>query len=1105
MRYSKSIQSILLFSLLFAGALSAAVKDAPYVIEEKGRSTLRTTFDKRFDSAAEQWEYAQSLRNKKKLKKAERAMLYLVRRWPNSEAAPDAQRAKADILFARGKNIDAFKEYQYLIDNYSSRMPDYNGVLQSQFDIAVTEMNRKRMRWLFMGFRAPEKSVEYFEAVIRNGPQWERAPEAQYMIGKAYQESGDYELAIAGYSVMDYRYPNSPFAEDAMFQKILCLGKLRKEYPYSEETLDRILTATTVFLGTFPRSERRDDIIKLRNALYEDKAGLLFGQAEFYEKVPKKPESALIYYRMLLEQYPKSVLVGKAQEQIVRLEAMVAATKKPESAMDTAVPTAEKKNATPESVVVAEKPETTLGEEAPPVEKDKPDESPPAPVKVEINADKKAAPPAEKKKTDVDATPLVKVEIEPDEKAKEPAASKTRAKTGTSKSALDNAKALGDIRNRKFTGEEALELNADRLEYVDNTIIASGSVTGRFEDVTLLAEKISANPETGDLHLEGDIFFSQGANYWQGSGLDYNFKTKSGLFGPSEMFFDPAYVSAENVQRVSTNEFLLKNASFTTCPRAHPHFHATAKEAHLIDETYIKAKGMTFYYGKIPVMYLPYWERRLEDRIFTTWTGYSSEMGAFLLTETQLPITDNIDSKTRIDFRTRRGVGLGQGFDWAYSNAVGEVSAYYLNDQDPHNHNDSATDRTLIDEDRYRINLEHRQKFADTHYLDITGDYISDPDVLDDFFNREYRTLAQPENYASYVYGHEYFGAETLVSKELNDFYDNTDRIGQSLDLYRTRLGDSPFYFQSDNNAYYLERIYSSTNKIDNDYDAVRLDSANTLYAPLRLGVLNLIPRATYRATYYSDSPPLGTEDDKMRHIFETGAEASFKAYKTLTQRRGFYGDGIRHKIEPYVDYTYRLDPSVGPNDLYQFDHVDTLDERNDIKLGLRNVLQTKRNKRNTYIVDLDIFTYYRFDHSSMQEDFDYLYADMRMPLTERIMLDVEGAYDWYGGDFPIVDTRLGWHHDDVILSMEHRYKHNLQSLWTPRVELFPNQKVSLDFYMRYDGENSELEETEVILYYTYCCMRYGLGYRHEDDDNDEVWFTFTLSAFPDSALSIGR
>jgi outer membrane protein assembly factor BamD (BamD/ComL family) len=298
-----------------------AKKDSPYVVEEKGRSTWRVLFDQKMPTPAEQWEYAHKTQNKGRLKKADRRMLYLVRRWPNSKEAPWAQRARADILYSRGKLKKAFLEYQYLIDNYSSRMLDYSSVLESQFKIAMDVMGRKRMRWFFGGYRAPEYAVGYFEDVIRNGPQWSRASEAQFLIGKAYHESDDLELAISGYSVVGYRYPESPFGEESLWQQIACLVELHKEYPHSIDILDRVLTSTTVFLTSYPTSTRKNKIIQMRNRLYEVKAQKAFDEAEFYVKIPKKPRAAVIYFKMMIEEYPKSKLVPAAEIRISELEA----------------------------------------------------------------------------------------------------------------------------------------------------------------------------------------------------------------------------------------------------------------------------------------------------------------------------------------------------------------------------------------------------------------------------------------------------------------------------------------------------------------------------------------------------------------------------------------------------------------------------------------------------------------------------------------------------------------------------------------------------------------------------------------------------------------
>jgi outer membrane protein assembly factor BamD (BamD/ComL family) len=324
MRFSKCFLIWLTGFVLLGSPVCTAASDTSYVVEETGRSTWRSLLDRRFDTPAEHWEYAREQQDKGRLKKAGRLMTYLVRRWPNSMEAPWAQRARADMLFARKKYEAAFNEYQFLIDNYSGRMLDYDAVLQSQFEIAEYFMNRRRMRWIFGGYRAPEYSVDYFESVIRNGPQWKKASEAQYLIGMAYMENDELEMAISAFSMLGYRYPESTFAEEAAWKQIVCLNRLRKEYPRSVETLDRTLTATTVFLVTYPDSKHLNNIKQLRNSIYEIKAGQAFNEAEFYAEVPKKAEAAIIYYEKMIEEYPKSKRVPKARARIEELRRLIA-------------------------------------------------------------------------------------------------------------------------------------------------------------------------------------------------------------------------------------------------------------------------------------------------------------------------------------------------------------------------------------------------------------------------------------------------------------------------------------------------------------------------------------------------------------------------------------------------------------------------------------------------------------------------------------------------------------------------------------------------------------------------------------------------------------
>lgn len=654
------------------------------------------------------------------------------------------------------------------------------------------------------------------------------------------------------------------------------------------------------------------------------------------------------------------------------------------------------------------------------------------------------------------------------------------------------AAGAADLDLPKDIPDEPFDIRAARLEYTNDTLIASGGVTGRFENVLIRADRISGHPESGDLWMEGDIHFERGNVLWQGSELDYNYITQTGNFGPSSLNYDPILMSVDHVERVSTNEFMLQGASFTTCPREHQHFHFCAKEARLIDEEYLVAKGVKLYIGDVPVFYLPYWRQKLTRGVFEFGAGVSSEWGGYGLVKATVPVSENVDWITDVNVYSKRGVGVGQGLAWDTPNATGEFSAFYLNDKDPYSKfGEAGPIGQLIGEDRYRFKFEHLQRFSDTHYVNTKLNYLSDPAFVEEFFKREHRRYAQPENYASWVYGNSTVGSEVFVSKRLNDFYNNTDRVEYSADLYRARLGNSPFYWQSENAIASLEQVY--TNAVPTSYDSVRLDSANTLTLPQRIGALNLVPRATYRATYYSKTAGSGEE---LRQIPGLGMEISLPAIKVISERERWYGKGLRHKVEPYADYTYE-NSSVASGDLYQFDDIDELDDENAVKIGLRNVLQTKRNGHVSRFIDLDLYTRYLLEKNGEKHRFDSLFMDARMPLTQRMMVDFEGEIDWNSGNIPFFDTRIAYDHDDYILSFEHLYYRD-KSLWTPRIDLFPKSRFSLEAYVRYESKTTDLEEIAVAGYMSWCCMRYGLGCHFYDEDELSVMFSIGLSAFPE-------
>lgn len=987
----------------------------------------------------EHWDYAARLEEDGEIRRARRQFDILVKRWPESTQAASAKRAVADLYFAAGKERKAFDAYQELIDQYYTGIQAYDEVIERQFEIAMNEMNRKRMRWMFGGYASPERAIPLFEAVLRNAPQSSRSAEAQYRIGEAYLRNGERELAIVAFSAVEYRYPDSPFAEQAAVAKLDAFKKLVRAVPYSAEIREQAQLAVQLFEALYPQSEHLEEARDFGAELDEQSARHAYETGRFYERVPRPPavDAAKIYYEKVLAQFGGTDWASPAAARMRVLN-----------------PPAEEPRPTEDIF-------RELQDAAPP----------PAPA-----ADSAASGGDEKKKTDF--------------------------LTGAAAAAASPAAA-----HLPSADEPAVEVTADRIEYADKLLIGEGSVVFRQQDTSLQAERVTVNPDTGEITASGGIVLTRGKNYWEGEQLAYNFKTREGNLGPSVMFFEPAYITADEIERVSTNEFRMRNVTITTCSGENPAVHARAREARLIDRSFIVAKHITFYAGPVPVFYLPHWQRHLSHRIFTTYVGYGSRVGAFFKTRANLRLDGGLTANSYLDLYSRRGAGIGQDLAWTTPGGGGSIGAWYINDNDPYDNEDTGPRRALIDDDRWRVRLSHRERFSDETYLQARFSYLSDPDILEDFFNNEFRGEANPENYAVLQHSADAYAAGVRADVRLNDFYDTVERRPDfNFDWYRARVPGTPLHFESRNSLALLQQSLSVTNPPPaNEYDSARFDTYNRLFLPLRaFDFLNVIPRAGWRGTWYSDTVTGGAD---FRPAHELGALAAFKAYKPLTDKSAFFGTGLRHMAEPYADYSYRDRPDPEAGDLYFFDETDALGEQNEVRFGLRNFLQTKRGgKRIVNFLDADVYAICRLDPQAGQRDFSNIVAQTELSLTDSFSIETDLAYDSYERNVSPLSTRLNWTaSDSSALSLEYRYLDGGYSQIAPSLSLFPNGRWSFDLTGRYDAKDDKWLEQRVLVGHRFDCIGAGVGYRRDEDNEHQIWLQLWLTAFPRAALDLGR
>lgn len=272
------------------------------------------------ENASEQLKHADELLAQGQDKKALKQYRALVHQWPNAPESSKAELAYAKLLMKRGKYAKAFDEFQYLIDNYAGQF-DYEEVIDSQFRVANIVMTQKHFTlFVFPGFSSPERALLLFERVVKNAPDWAKAPEAAFYIGLINEQTGALEDAVRAYGVVQSRYSSSDYAAGASFRNGYCLYKMYKRTPRDEVLCRRALTALAGFVRDYAGDPNEINAKKYIEELKDKLTNMRYDIAVFYDYKAHNPRAAIIAYSDFVKSFPSSALAVKANRRIVDLQ-----------------------------------------------------------------------------------------------------------------------------------------------------------------------------------------------------------------------------------------------------------------------------------------------------------------------------------------------------------------------------------------------------------------------------------------------------------------------------------------------------------------------------------------------------------------------------------------------------------------------------------------------------------------------------------------------------------------------------------------------------------------------------------------------------------------
>lgn len=254
---------------------------------------------------------------------AMKAYKTIIRRWPLSFSSPEAQFKIGWCQEKKGDFWAAYKSYQRMLEKYPASA-FFDQAIEREFAIGNLYLSGEPQRlWKIPVGPSMDKTVEIFEAVIKNAPYGSYAPQAQFKIGLAREKQKKYDEAIKAYNVILDKYPGNDIADDAQYQIGYAWMRASSEPDYDQSAAQKAIEAFQDFLTRYPNSEKAAQAQDNINALHSRQTQGSFNIAQFYE-TQHDLKAAYIYYNDVIKENPDSPQAQIAKKKVQDLRPFVA-------------------------------------------------------------------------------------------------------------------------------------------------------------------------------------------------------------------------------------------------------------------------------------------------------------------------------------------------------------------------------------------------------------------------------------------------------------------------------------------------------------------------------------------------------------------------------------------------------------------------------------------------------------------------------------------------------------------------------------------------------------------------------------------------------------
>jgi len=638
-------------------------------------------------------------------------------------------------------------------------------------------------------------------------------------------------------------------------------------------------------------------------------------------------------------------------------------------------------------------------------------------------------------------------------------------------------------------GDLPVEITADgNTRFEAGVAVAEDNVQIHYGAYSIYCDYAEYNPDTRDVLLVGNIRLYTPEQVLTGQRALFNLETKQMRALEMTGSQYPGYFQAFNLRALSQREFRVSDGIFTTDNSSKPDFHVKSRSVRIYADDRVIFSNTTLYIGQTPIFWFPYLFANIDNSGFAFLPGFDSRWGGFLLTAYSFPVVKGLDATARVEYRSKLGASLGLDATMRYGKndrSFGKLrSDIVLQRRDVTTINAPGEPPETRSVNRYRVSFQQRLFLTDDIYVTADINALSDVDFLEDFYPTEFRVDPQPDNFLSLTKWDEAYTLNLITRFQVNDFQDVTERLPEFVaDFKQSPFFGLPVNYDGETGVANLRRTFSNEPSFGQsefpDYSAVRFDSFHQWSLPqLYFGWLSFTPRVGIRGTYYSDSgsfltpaggntgldpvtgqvvqinsklqttdlnvpsPLLNSKGGVFRVVgnygFELSAKAS-RAYEKI-QAKWLGLDGVRHVIQPYINFSgvYNFGPS--PSEIYQFDRVvpstqllpldfpqftavDSIDTWNIVRLGSRQRLQTRRDGATFQWLSFDTFVDLNLNNPYSDADVSNVFNVIEFNPVPWAALSIASQMPLVQDGFTEVNTSIRFMPTrDLAFTVGHRY-----------------------------------------------------------------------------------